>query len=292
MDILRVPSLATNATITGLSASTEYDYSILDDIDHSVTEGTDTTDSNGKLTITLPREYDGSYTVTVDDTEYYFTVTRPYVDPTTKASTASDIAEYAGHEELARAIIDSVVADGFYYRKRFIETVGLGSDYLPVWHKINKVLKVYENNVLLYDAANPEDYTTSYALTSDKTAIVETYNGQINRLENAAIVLPAGGSDLLDLQYSYRGFPKSFDYRLLVTHGYTSIPSDIKKATELLVDDIACGKLEYYQRYITSYNTDQYKVQLDKQAFSGTGNVIVDKILSNYARYYGTPGVL
>lgn len=292
MDILRVPSLATNATITGLSASTEYDYSILDDVDHSVTEGTDTTDSNGKLTITLPREYDGSYTVTVDDTEYYFTVTRPYVDPTTKASTASDIAEYAGHEELARAIIDSVVADGFYYRKRFIETVGLGSDYLPVWHKINKVLKVYENNVLLYDAANPEDYTTSYALTSDKTAIVETYNGQINRLENAAIVLPAGGSDLLDLQYSYRGFPKSFDYRLLVTHGYTSIPSDIKKATELLVDDIACGKLEYYQRYITSYNTDQYKVQLDKQAFSGTGNVIVDKILSNYARYYGTPGVL
>jgi hypothetical protein len=292
MDILRVPSLATNATITGLSASTEYDYSILDDVDHSITEGTETTDSNGKLTITLPREYDGSYTVTVDDTEYYFTVTRPYVDPTTKASTASDIAEYAGHEELARAIIDSVVADGFYYRKRFIETVGLGSDYLPVWHKINKVLKVYENNVLLYDAANPEDYTTSYALTSDKTAIVETYNGQINRLENAAIVLPAGGSDLLDLQYSYRGFPKSFDYRLLVTHGYTSIPSDIKKATELLVDDISCGKLEYYQRYITSYNTDQYKVQLDKQAFSGTGNVIVDKILSNYARYYGTPGVL
>ena len=292
MDILRVPSLATNATIAGLSASTEYDYSILDDVDHSITEGTETTDSNGKLTITLPREYDGSYTVTVEDTEYYFTVTRPYVDPTTKASTASDIAEYAGHEELARAIIDSVVADGFYYRKRFIETVGLGSDYLPVWHKINKVLKVYENNVLLYDAANPEDYTTSYALTSDKTAIVETYNGQINRLENAAIVLPAGGSDLLDLQYSYRGFPKSFDYRLLVTHGYTTIPSDIKKATELLVDDISCGKLEYYQRYITSYNTDQYKVQLDKQAFSGTGNVIVDKILSNYARYYGTPGVL
>lgn len=292
MDILRVPSLATNASITGLTASTEYTYTIVDDVDHSVTEGTATSDSNGKLTVTLPHEYDGSYTVTVNDEEHYFSVVRPYVDPTTKGTTASEIAEYAGYEELARAIIDSVVADGFYYRKRYIETVGLGSDYLPVWYKVNKVLKLYENNVLLYDAANPEDYETSYSLTSDKTAIMEASTDHLNRLEGAALIMPSGGSDLLDVKYVYRGFPRSFDYRILVTHGYTTIPSDIKKAAELLIDDISCGRLEYFQRYITSYNTDQFKVQLSQQAFSGTGNVIVDKILSNYARSYGTLGVL
>ena len=189
-------------------------------------------------------------------------------------------------------MIDSVISEGFYYRKRFIETIGLGADYIPVWQRVNKVLKLYENNVLLYDAANPEDYVTSYSLTSDKTAIMENSTGMINRLEGALNVFPASASDIMDTKYSYRGFPKTFDYKILVTHGYTIIPSNIVKATELLVDDISCGKMDYYQRYITSYNTDQFKVQMAQQALSGTGNLIVDKILSNYARYYGTPGVL
>lgn len=292
MDILRVPSLATNAVITGLTASTEYGYTILDDVDHSVITGDATTTAAGKLTVTLPSEYDGVYTVTVDDEDHYFNVVRPYVDPTTKATTATEIKEYAGHEELARAIIDSVVAEGFYYRKKFIETVGLGSDYIPVWSKANKVLKLYENNVLLYDAANPEDYLTSYVLTNDKTAIIEASSDELNRLEGAPIILPAAPSDLQDVQHVYRGFPKTFDYRILITHGYTAVPSDIRKAAELLIEDIACGKLEYYQRYITGYSTDQFKLQVSQASFSGTGNLIVDKILSNYARYYGTPGVL
>jgi hypothetical protein len=292
MDILRVPSLPTNATVEGLDPSTEYSYSILDDIDHSLIEGDATTDASGKLTITLPSEYDNSYTVTVDDTDYYFNVVRPYVDPTTKGTTASEISEYAGYEELARAIVDSVIADGFYYKKKYIETVGLGADYLPVWQRAHKVLKFYENNVLLYDAANPDDYDTAYSLTKDKTAIIEVYDDQINRLESAPNLLPAGSSDLLDTKFVYRGFPKTFDYKILISYGYTSIPSDVRKAVELLIDDISCGRLDYYQRYITGYNTEQFRIQIDKSSFSGTGNLIVDKILSNYARYYGTPGVL
>jgi hypothetical protein len=292
MDVLRIPSVATNAIIPGFSASTEYEYVIVDDVDHSTITGTATSNNSGVLNITLPSEYDGVYTVTVDNQDYYFNVVRPYVDPTTKASTASEIKEYAGHEELARSIIDSVIAEGFYYRKKFIETVGLGADYIPVWQRAQKVLKLYENNVLLYDATNPEDYPTSYALTSDKTAIIEQTDEQRNRLEGAQLIFPAGASDLLDARYFYRGFPKTFDYRVLVAHGYVTVPSDIRKAAELLTDDIACGRLEYYQRYISGYNTDQFKLQISQQSFSGTGNLIVDKILSNYARYYGTPGVL
>lgn len=291
MEILRVPSLATNASITGLTASTEYAYTILDDVDHHLIEGTATSDSNGKLTITLPSDYDNSYTVTVDGEEYYFDVIRPYVDPTTKGDTASEIAEYRKNEEIARAIIDSIIDEGFYYRKRYIETVGIGSDYIPVWKRVNKVLKLYENNVLMYDAANPADYPVSYELTADKTAIIESYGEQINRLEGAQLALPMASSDIYDVKYYYRGFPKTFDYRILVSHGYTSIPSDIQRATELLVDDIACGRLEYQSRYITEYRTDQYQIKMDQAALSGTGNMIVDKILSKYVQPMYTPGV-
>jgi hypothetical protein len=292
MDILRVPSRATNVVINVSDPSTEYEYTILDDVDHSIIEGTVTSDSNSKVTITLPSEYDNSYTVTVDGEEHFLNVTRPYVDPTTKGTTASEIAEYSKNEEIARAIIDSIVDDGFYYRKRYIETVGLGSDYIPVWKRAQKVLRLYENNVLMYDALNPEDYAIVYTLTSDKSAIIQAYSDRINRAEGAQLIFPEAASDLLDTQYIYRGFPRTFDYRILITHGYKTVPSEIARATELLVDDIACGKMEYYQRYITEYRTDQYQVKMNQAALSGTGNIIVDKILSNYARPFKTPGVL
>jgi hypothetical protein len=292
MDILRVPSRATNAVISVSEPSSSYDYLIVDQVDHSVIEGTAVSNEDSKISITLPSEYDNTYSVSVDDQEHYFNVVRPYVDPTTKGTTASEISEYAKNEEIARSIIDSIIDDGFYYRKRYIETVGIGSDYIPVWKRADRVLRLYENNVLMYDALNPEDYAIAYTLTSDKTAIIQVYNDRINRLEGASLIIPESASDLVDTKYVYRGFPRTFDYRVLISYGYKMIPGDIARATELLIDDISCGRLEYYQRYITEYKTDQYQVKMNQAALSGTGNIIVDKILSNYSRPFKTPGVL
>jgi hypothetical protein len=64
--------------------------------------------------------------------------------------------------------------------------------------------------------------------------------------------------------------------------GYKVVPLDIKEATLMLIDDIRCGKLDYYKRYVTSYNTDQFKLQFHKTILDGTGNLLVDKILSKY----------
>jgi hypothetical protein len=292
MDILRVPSYSTDAVIDVSSASTAYTYTVTDMADYSVTEGTVTSGTNSKVTISLPSEYDGSYIINIDDTENYVDVVRPYVDPTTKGTTASEIAEYAKHEELARAIIDSVIIEGFYYKKQVLETTGLGADYIPLWINAKKVLKLYENNVLLYDANDSENYTTSYGITSDKTAIVEVYDDRINRLESAQVLLPGASSDILDVKYIYRGFPRTFDYSILLAVGYPKIPGDIVKAAELLVEDIACGKLDYTERYMSSYQTDQFKIGFDKKVFEGTGNFIVDKILSNYAKSITKLGVL
>jgi len=292
MEILRVPARASNAIFDVSESSTSYEYSILDTIDHSVIQGTVVSDDKSQVSITMPSEYDNDYVVTVDGEDHAVTVVRPYVNPFLKASTASDIAQYVGHEEIARSIIDSIVDDGFYYKKRYLETVGIGSDYIPVWRRVNRVLKFYENNVLMYDAANPEDYPVSYELTGDKTAIMEAYNDKINRLEGAPLIFPEASSDSLDTKYIYRGFPRTFDYKILVSYGYNVIPKDVQRATELLIEDISCGRLEYYQRYITEYKTDQFQVKMNQASFSGTGNIIVDKILSNYVRSLKTPRAL
>jgi len=292
MEILRVPSYTTDAVITVSSASTSYDYTITDMADQSVTTGTTTSSSASKVTISLPSEYDGSYIVNVDSTDNYVDVVRPYVDPTTKGETATEIADYTKYESIARSIIDSVIIEGFYYKKQMIETTGLGADYIPLWVNAKKVLKLYENNVLLFDASDPESYSTSYSITQDNTAIVEVYDGNINRLESANLIMPTGGSDIIDIKYVYRGFPRTFDYSILLAVGYPNIPTDIVRATELLTDDIACGKLDYVERYMKSYSTDQFKIGFDNRVFEGTGNFVVDKILSNYAKSITKLGVL
>jgi hypothetical protein len=63
-------------------------------------------------------------------------------------------------------------------------------------------------------------------------------------------------------------------------------------AAETLIDDIVCGRLDYYQRYASQYSTDQFNVRLDDRVFEGTGNAIIDKILSKYSKSIRTVGVL
>ncbi len=298
MEILRVSPYAeipVNFVIPAGVASSDITVTITDMADLSISTSTFSDSSSGEvLEISLPGKYDSSYRVEIvadlgtsdevvlqDETYEIF---RPYVDPSTKATTATDIAAYALNEEIARAVIDSIVPDGFYYRKKVLHFTGTGSDYLPIWDDVKKVLTVYENNKLVEDR--------QFEVTSDKTAIVEKSTDNINRAESAPLVLPAASSDSLDPQFVYRGFGNTWDYRITVEHGYTTVPSDIVRATEMLIHDIECGKLDYYKRFISSYNTDQFRIQFDKGLFEGTGNIIVDKILSKYTKSITKIGVL
>jgi hypothetical protein len=298
MEILRVSPYAevpVNFTIPAGIVDADITVTITDMADLSISTSTFTESSSGELLeISLPGKYDSAYRVEItkdlgtsdeqilqDET---YEIVRPYVDPSTKATAASDIAAYALNEEIARAVIDSVIPDGFYYKKKVLHFTGTGADYLPIWDDVKKVLAVYENNKLVEDR--------QYEVSSDKTAIIEKSSDNINRAESSPLVLPAASSDSLDPQFIYRGFGKTWDYLVTVEYGYTSVPSDIIRATEMLIHDIECGKLDYYKRFISSYNTDQFRIQFDKGLFEGTGNIIVDKILSKYAKSITKLGVL
>ena len=298
MEILRVPpyaDISVNFVVPAGVTSSTITVTITDMADLSVSTLTFLNKVAGNiLNISLPGNYDSSYRVEIiknlggigeailqDET---YEIVRPYVDPSTKGSTASDIAAYALNEEIARAIIDSIVVEGFYYKKKVLHFTGTGADYLPIWDDVKKILAVYENNKLVEDR--------QYEVSSDKTAIIEKSSDNINRAESSPLVLPAAASDSLDPQFVYRGFGKTWDYLITVEYGHTSVPSDIVRATEMLVHDLECGKLDYYKRFISSYNTDQYRIQFDKGLFEGTGNIIVDKILSKYAKSITKLGVL
>jgi len=272
---------------------------ITDLADLSSTTQTVTDNAAYVWTISLSGKYDTDYQVVITDAsgdiihDDTYEVRRPYINPNTLGTTASEIATATSNEELARAIIDSVIPQGFYYKKVALETTGLGADYLPLWIDAKKIISVYENNVLIYELANPTAYTRNFEITKDKSAITQSYIGELNRMENTPLVLPAGSTDYLDLNLTpFGSFPKTYDYKIYVEAGYTSVPSDIAKATALLIEDISCGKIDYYKKYVSDYKTDQYSLKFDSRVFEGTGNILVDKILSKYRKSITRLGVL
>lgn len=303
MEVLRVPPYPLTTTWTLPIANYEYIVYVEDLVDHSVTETNISSDANGKLIYEIPLEqaqYDRKFFIKFYDTEHQHTlyeenldIVRPYTDPAKLGTTASEIAEYQILEMVARSIIDTIVTDGFYNQKHIVQRNGDGSDYFSIWEDLNKVLKVYENNVLVFDVDTPEANLVDYKLTFDNSAIERIVLDQYNRMEQGAPILKVAFGDL-----GYIGsgrtvdFPRGYDYTFVLDIGYRAIPPDVEYATRLLIEDLRCGKLDYYKRYVTSYNTDQYKIQFDKKMFDGTGNMIVDKILDKYAKTIAKPGVI
>ena len=253
------------------------------------------------LEIFLPGRYDNNYRVElfkiVSGTEVliyeeFYELIRPYVDPNTLGTTASEIAEYTTLELVARSIIDTFATDGFYNKKITLVETGNGSDYLHLWNKAYRVFKVYENNELVYDRSTPDTNKYDYAITSDKTAIQKTYAGQFNRSESTGPNLISARGDLGEYGYGGASFPQGHDYKIVVDQGYLTVPADIEYASKLLIEDLKCGKLDYYKRYVTAYNTDQFRIQFDKTMFNGTGNFLVDKILEKYVKTIVKPGII
>lgn len=302
MEVMRVPPYPITTTWTLPIANYTYVQVVEDLVDHSVVETTVHSNANGIVTYVLPLDkvqFDRKFYIKFYDTEHEhilyeenLDIIRPYVNANKIGDTASEISEYRMHELLARAIIDTIIPNGFYNYKKVIQAVGQGSDYFPLWYDTNKILKVYENNVLVYDVDTPSENICDYVITLDNSAVQRVLTGNWNRAENAPPNLPISVGDLGYFGYNTVSFPAGYDYTFIVDSGYKTIPSDVEIATRALIEDIKCGKLDYYKRYVTSYNTDQFTIEFDKAVFSGTGNMLVDKILDKYSNTILKPGII
>lgn len=326
MQILRIPPYPLSVTYTVPEPNEDYILVIEDTTEQSEVVVSLTSNSLSKVTYILDGDfvkYDKSYSLTVyEDLEEdrgdivvqdNLDISRPYVNPAELAAkhgatTASEIAKYEEYEALARVMIDSITG-GFYYKRRYVEPVGQETDYMPVWDKVEKLIKVYENSILVYDATDPDGPVLgswNYMLTKDKTAIIKDpvhATEGYNRAERRPARLPLAVSDsfsLFDTEDSGNvstitggvTFPDGVDYIFLAEVGYKVVPYDIQDAAIMLIEDIKCGKLDYYKRYVKTYRTDQFSIEYDKAISEGTGNIIVDKILSNYVNKITRIGIL
>lgn len=302
MEILRVPPYPITTTWNLPDANYDYVVYVEDLVDHSIETSTITSDENGKVLYTLPAskvQFDRQFLIRFYDTEQEhiiyesnLDVVRPYVDPASLGTIASEIAEYKKWELIARAIIDTYTGIGFYNHKSILQVQGNGLDYMPVWRDANRVLKVYENNVLIYDIDTPSENVFDYKVTLDNSAIVKVFTGQTDIISTQRPQLPISRGDYVYDSRNYGTFVKGADYLFVLDEGFRAIPADVEKATVMLIEDLKCGRLDYYQKYVTNYNTDQYRIQFDKKMLEGTGNLIVDKILDKYMKSITKVGVL
>jgi len=301
MEVLRVPPYPIITTWDVPLPNTDYVIYIEDLVDHSIQTLPVTSNSDSQILYIVPQsqlEFDRKFlfkvinlsgtTILNDNLD----IIRPYVNANKLGTTASEISEYRMLELVSRAIIDTIIPNGFYNHKQVIQAVGQGSDYFPLWHDANRIIKVYENNILVYDIEDQENNIYEYVITLDNSSIQRVEAGVFNRYEASAPNLPVGRGDLGYYGYKSIAFPQGYDYTFVVSTGYLTIPSDVEYATKLLIEDIKCGKLDYYKRYITAYNTDQFRIQFDKSMFDGTGNMIVDKILDKYSNNILKPGII
>lgn len=327
MQILRLPPYPLSISYDVPEAETDYILVIKQNSRDVVdVEENLVSTAGSKLEYTLPElfnSYDESYYLAIYESvfgelgdivvEDNLEIMRPYANPTTLATrygsgTATEILQYTQWEGLARAIIDSIVPDGFYYERNWLETTGQGTDYTPVWDRTYKILKAYENNELMWDSTQdpPALGSWNYLLTKDKTAIIKDWAQMTDsyiRQDGKPVGVPLAESDsyaLYDTEDSGNTqavipgvtFPTGYNYLFSLETGYKVVPYDVQDAAMMLIDDIKCGKMEYHKRYILNYSTDQYKIQIDKSALDGTGNILVDKILEKYITNFGKPGVL
>lgn len=337
MEIIRLQPFPLVFTQGELDPNTDYVVAILDDHAEDLAEISSESDSNGVISINLPdyfSRYDDEYRIEIylkdgenlDGTAILgdlvlidtLTIMRPYINPSTYAETEEDIEQAKVYEAVARAIINSITG-GFEYKRETVETTGFGSDYLPIPFRLNKIVRVYENGVLVYDADPIDPNWTNaknYYISDDKASITVSIPSSFgfNRRQSKPVYGRNSASDsftlyntndspnysdaiydtktFIDLAGNNSLFPDGWDYTVIIEAGWPIIPQDIKQATTLIMNDLKCNNIPYINSYIKDYKSDQFTLSFDPGVFKDTGNRIADKILSAYVRPIYRLGVL
>jgi hypothetical protein len=239
---------------------------------------------SGAVTFTLDEKYlnyTGNLSASVKNSDgdtvilTNIDVVRPYCNLDSIASALSITGgREIEFERLARYIIDSQTQPFTFMRKEK-DIVGMGMDYLPIDEKIYKIYKVYENQEIQYDSTlNNSANLVTYEITKDGTSITSIDDeAPENKINNKVVWRE---------RYLDSAFAEGSEYRIDGDFGWRVVPQDIQEACEMLIQDISSDNLKYINRYIESFDNEDFKIKFSKGPNTGTGNMIVDKILEKY----------
>jgi len=288
MEILRLPeSGSIQATFDVPVSNAIYTASYTDLITGKSYSASATSTNNKSITFTLDNYYmtysgDIEFSIYRSGSIIYsdlVRVVRPYCDISSIKNVLSITSAKAIElESTARAIIESQAGE-FHFIRKEKEISAMGLDFLPVNERIETLYKMYENGELIHDSSNSE--LNLYRISVDKSSIVP-----IDTIQNKVEYQKVWKDRYLDVS-----FANGYDYLLDADFGYRVIPQDIQKACSLLITDLSNNNMQYINKYIEMFDNVEFRLQFAKDFAKGTGNMIVDNILSKYKNRI-VPGVI
>lgn len=206
-------------------------------------------------------------------------VVKPYCDITTvKTKLGITTAQAIEAEKVARRIIEAE-AGTFQFVRKLKEVMGMGIDYLPIDERIVTIYQMWENGEIIF--IKDDNSYDQYSISVDKSSIVLDDEIQ-NKVEYSKV--------WRDRNYATTFCP-GCDYLIDGSFGYQVIPSDIQEACEILMQDLVQGNTRYFSRNIVEFDNQEFKIKFAPGASMGTGNLIVDKLLTRYKNRI-RPGVI
>lgn len=212
----------------------------------------------------------------------YISLIRPYASPSRILELADIPASASANtnlliklEKKARLSLNSYIGDNFYKEKKTITVFGQNSDVVTTPIPIQRIDKVYQDDLLIYERDN-SSYQLDFPLEIDgsKTRI-KILNSSINSKE--ILEFPKFSV------FYYEGiFKKDFAYKIDGIWGWEYIPSDIELATALLVEDYLCNDSNIRNKNIAELSNDSYNIKYASDFSSGTGNLMIDNLIAKY----------
>jgi hypothetical protein len=258
-------------------------------VGNEVVGSTLTSDSKGVLTIPVPNYYyDNWYALTIfEGTDSGPIVLMDTVTKSRQYASTNEILSYmqgkvnpaqaTEYEAVARMVINGIIGFEFSFKIDKVMVPGNGTDYLNFDNRLHSIVHLYHNNEKIWDfdsvwlADNVPGFTP--------TPVLHGYS---------LVAKPDDAVDFAEFpqtwstRYGTPFFKANNDYEVFGEWGWPVVPEDIRRATLLMVNDIACGNARYQNKYIDSFSNGINRIDYFKEAIKGTGNLIVDQILSKY----------
>ena len=294
-EFLRQDGAAYNFIYTASSYATSVFYEVYDLDTNEYLQG-----GRGANSVTASLDY--TITLTPDTTEYdrnlkidfittsptgafsevqYVSLIRPYASVSRIKELADIDTAVVSDDDLrklerrARLSINSYVGFDFYKKNITMEVYGNNSDVLTIHDNILRVDYIYEDDLLIYDRFEEDNaigYPIDISFSKNRIKIVNTTTKNKEIFESPKFSV-----------FDYRGvFKKDYSYKITGLFGWDYVPADVEEATALLVDYYLCNDFNIRNKGILELKNDSYSLKYGPDGFTGTGNIMVDGLLSNY----------
>lgn len=176
-------------------------------------------------------------------------------------------------ERQARMFINSKIDDKVRLEYKTITVVGEDTDVLFLGgYRIESFDKITKDDEVVYDLQEEINLLDETLEISKSKLQLKPVSVGVNIDEGKSVVA------LYDRGYFERGSI----YSVRGEYGWKNIPESLKEATIILVDDMRCNDWSYRNKGLKSVKNDSFDIQYNDIAFSGTGNILVDALISEF----------